>query len=141
MAKRPLELEEADLSVSDFTECSPKAKVHCVVASLSPMKESRGRSYFQGEVSDGKSVMRVYGYNSYVRKKLQGFKDSKSSIALSNCEVKKSQRDDDLEIFLGKNCEVVESKKEFDLSKDVPKKVGRDITVAQLRDIDRFRRV
>ena len=55
--------------------------------------------------------------------------------------MKKSQRDDDLEIFVGKNCQVVDSKKEFDLSKGVPKKVGRDITVAQLRDMDRFRRV
>lgn len=83
----------------------------------------------------------MYGYDPDVRKKLQGFKDSKSYVAISNCEVKKSQHDDDLEIFVGKNCQVVNSKKEFDLSKGVPKKVGRDITVAQLRDIDRFRRV
>ena len=55
--------EDSNLSVSEFTQASPKAKVHCVVTSLSPMKESRGRSYFQGEVSDGKLAMRVYGYD------------------------------------------------------------------------------
>lgn len=50
MAKRPLEdYSKVDLTVSDFTEVSPKAKVHCVVSSLSPMKESRGNSYFQGQ--------------------------------------------------------------------------------------------
>ena len=105
------------------------------------MKESRGHSYFQGEVSDGKSVMRVYGYNFDVRKKLQGFKDNKSSVAISNCQVKKSPADDDLKISLGSKCQVVYSNKDFDLSKGVPKKLGRDITVAQLCDKDRFRRV
>ena len=83
MAKRPFEDDsEVDLTVSEFTEASPKAKVHCVVTSLSPMEESRGRSYFQGKVSNGKSVMRVYGYNSDVRKKLQGF-DNKPLLPLA----------------------------------------------------------
>lgn len=51
------------LSPSDIQECSPKAKVQCVVTGLSEMKNTRGRdsSYYDGEISDGKTCIRVTG--------------------------------------------------------------------------------
>ena len=36
----------SEYCVSDLSEISPSAKVHCVVTSLSPMKGSKERRYF-----------------------------------------------------------------------------------------------
>ena len=72
MAKRKSDSDKDDaLLLSDILESSPKAKVQCLVTVLSDMKKSRDTSYFDGEISDGKTSMRVYGYNEDVRRKLE----------------------------------------------------------------------
>ena len=75
MAKRKVESLDA-FSPSEIKEASPKAKVQCVVTALSEMKKSRDISYFDGQVSDGKKAMRVYGYNDGVRMKLSFYNAS-----------------------------------------------------------------
>ena len=72
MAKRKSDSDKDDaLLPSDILESSPKAKVQCLVTALSDMKKSRDTSYFDGEISDGKTSMRVYGYNEGLRRKLE----------------------------------------------------------------------
>ena len=90
MAKRKAESLDA-FSPSEIKEASPKAKVQCVVTALSEMKKSRDISYFDGQVSDGKKAMRVYGYNDGVRRKLSFYKDNKASVTIDNCQVTKSR--------------------------------------------------
>ena len=63
---------------------SPKAKIHAVVTSVSPMKKSRTSSFFDGEISDGKACMRVSGFNAGVHRKLVEFEESKSAVALNS---------------------------------------------------------
>ena len=60
MAKRERECEEFE-EVSAVVHTSPNAKIHGVVTSLSPMEKAKSCSFFDGEISDGKANMRVFG--------------------------------------------------------------------------------
>ena len=53
--------------LSSVTYPSPNARVSGL---LSPMKDCQGGQYFHGELTDDKGSMRVYGFDSGVRKKL-----------------------------------------------------------------------
>ena len=69
MAKRERELEEFD-SLSEISHALPNAKVHNVVTSLLPMKKSKTCSYFDGDFTDGKVCMLMFGFDTGVCKKL-----------------------------------------------------------------------
>ena len=84
--------------VSDVAHPSPNAKVHGVVSMVSPMKDSKTCSYFDGELTDGKSSIRLFGFNSIVRRKLLDAEQSSKPIVLVDCEVKKSRRGQELEV-------------------------------------------
>ena len=58
--KRKLEGFE---NMSDVSYPSPNAKIHSVISALSPMKKSRSCSYFDGEITDGKACMRLFGFD------------------------------------------------------------------------------
>ena len=92
MAKYPLDEVEEFVEVGDMTHPSQNARIHGVVNSLSPMKKSRNCAYFDGEISDGKASLRIFRFNSAVRRKLADFQEGSSAVALSHCEVKKSQK-------------------------------------------------
>ena len=51
-----------------------------MVTALSDMKTTCGRnsSYFDGEISDGKTSMQVYGHSKGVRRKLEFYKVKKA---------------------------------------------------------------
>ena len=75
------------------------AKIHGVVNSLSPMKKSKNFTYFDGEISDGKASLQIFGFDSGVRRrKLAEFEEGSSAVALSHCEVKRPRKGDQLEI-------------------------------------------
>ena len=119
---------------------SPNAKIHAVVESLSPMKKSKTCSYFDGHITDGKATMRVFGFDSGVRRKLVEFEDSKKAVALTNCEVKKARRGEDLEVLVTKKTEVEKSEKVFEV-KSVPaetKKMGKIIMLKELTGLAPF---
>ena len=81
MAKRKSDSDkDYSLLPSDILESSPKAKVQCLVTALSDMKRSRNSSYFDGEISDGKTSMRLYGYNEGVRRKLEFMESSMAPV-------------------------------------------------------------
>ncbi len=84
MAKCERECEEFE-DISQVLYASPNAKIHSVVTSVSPMKKAKMCSYFNGEVSNGKASMRVFGFDSGVRKRLAEFRDSRSPVTLANC--------------------------------------------------------
>ena len=79
---------------------SPNAKIHAVVQSVSPLKKSKTCSYFDSEVTNGKSTMRVYGFDCGVRRKLVEFGESRDAVVMSNCAVKRSQKGEELEILV-----------------------------------------
>lgn len=92
-------------SVEEFEEISgvhtsPRAKIHGVVNLVSPMKKSKTCPYFDGEFSDGKSTMRLFGFDSGVRRKLLEAEEKNKPVALVNCEVKQSRFSQQLEVRL-----------------------------------------
>lgn len=90
------EVEEFE-DVTSISHISPNAKVSGVVSCISPMKESKNCSYFDGNFTDGKASLRLFGFDSSVRRKLveSGYG---ASITISNCEVKKSRIGEELEV-------------------------------------------
>ena len=89
---------EREVDVSDIVETSANFKIHGVVNSLSPMKKAKNCSYFDGEISDGKARMRLFGFDANVRKRLADEEDA--AVSLCNCEVKRSRQGDQLEVCL-----------------------------------------
>ena len=96
MAKRSREsdVQEFD-NISDVCT-SPNAKIHGVLNSVSPLKKSKGCAYFDGQITDGKTTMRLFGFDSSVRRRLAEL-DS-APVALSHCEIKKSRKGEQLEV-------------------------------------------
>ena len=133
MAKRSCE----ELQVSEVSSVSPNAKIHAVVESLSPMKKSKTCSYFDGQITDGKTTMRVFGFDAGVRRKLVEFEDTKKAVALTNCEVKRSRRGEDLEVLVTKKTEVEKSEKVFEVESvsAETKKMGKIIMLKELMDL------
>ena len=51
-------------------------------------EEGKGASYFDGEMTDGKAKVRLYGFDDNMRKRLLDV--SGNEIAFANCQVKKA---------------------------------------------------
>lgn len=72
-----------------------------VVSVISPMKKAKNCAYFDWELTDGKKSIRLFGFDSSVRRKLEESYKSKEgaggSVTLCNCEVKHAQRGEQLE--------------------------------------------
>ena len=112
MAKRSLDEYE---DVSEVVQPSPKAKIRCVVTSLSPIRPSKTCSFFEGEVTDGKGKMRVFGFDSRVRRRLVDFQATKETVAMRNCEVKHGRKTEGLEILVTKQTKFEKCEKVFDV--------------------------
>ena len=67
---------------------SVDAQVCGVLGDISPMKKGRGAAYFEGEIMDDKKRVRLYSFDSSVRKRL--LEEAGKGIILGNCEVKRS---------------------------------------------------
>lgn len=121
MSKRAVEED-----VSDVLQPSANAAVQGVLTEVSPMKKSKTCNYFDGELADGKSSMLLFGFDTGVRRKLAEFGESKQSVVLRNCEVKRSRKGTQLEILVTKRTEVQTSNKQFDVENDGLKKRRED---------------
>ena len=139
MAKRTLE-EFADVSKVVYT--SPSAMIHGVVSSLSPMKKSKTSScsFFDGEVTDGKAEMRVFGFDSGVWRKLSEFERSKNTVAIKDCEVKCARKGEQLEIMVTKRTEVEKSEKMFTVE-STDQKATKVTTLGELNKLVTYQRV
>ena len=142
MAKRSLGVEEFE-DVSEVANPSPNAKIRGVVTSMSPMKKGRTCNYFDGEITDGKTSMRLFGFDSAagVRRKLMEFEGKAESVTLSKCEVKRARQGTNLEILLGKYTDVQRSDKAFSVESVVDKKNGKRILLNELPDLMPYERV
>ena len=58
------------------------ATVCGVVASLSPIRPSK---YFDGELTDGESIIRLVGFDKNKRQELQSYSDYSIPVTLKNC--------------------------------------------------------
>ena len=133
--KRPIE-QLGDLSPA------PNAKIPAgVISRLSPMKQSSTCSYFDGEITDGKSSLRLYGFESTVRRKLVDYKESKKPVSLFNCTVKHTRNGEKVEILVTKDSGIVKSEEELDVDIDTLDSNGRIVTVQETMGMQQFERV
>ena len=118
------------------------ANVHSVVASLSPVKFSASGKchYFEGRLSDGKSSMRLFGFDTKQQQKLALFHEKKEAVALSNCEVTPSNRGPDLEVLVGRSTEMQRSPTKFDVLTLVCTP-SNEITLDQLQGLQAYQQV
>ena len=98
--KRALEDVEEAKEVSAVVSPSSSARIQGVVTSISPMRKSRNCSYFDGEITDGKTNMCIFGFDgaSGVRRKLVEFQGKSESVTLAKYEVKHARQCDQMEI-------------------------------------------
>uniref|UniRef100_A0A1X7U717 Replication protein A OB domain-containing protein n=1 Tax=Amphimedon queenslandica TaxID=400682 RepID=A0A1X7U717_AMPQE len=88
-------------SLSDIKEEGCNAEFYAAMEFLSPIKKStNGREYYHGKVTDGGSSFRIAGFNSKSRAQLSTISAAKIPVHLTNCEVKKSNYDDALEVIV-----------------------------------------
>ena len=77
-------------NVSDIEE-SKASTVQGVIVKLSPVKLAKsGSRYFDGELSDGKGKKQFVSFEPRLRSSFAKFHKSKESVAVVNCDVKKS---------------------------------------------------
>ena len=140
MAKRLRENEVEFDDLSLVNGASPSAKIHGKLTVLSPMKKAKSCNYFDGEIADDSGrTLRVFGFDSSVRKKLSDHYEDKKAVVLSGCEVKRSSyMSGDLEVFVGKSTEVAESNRTINVALNDKKMVSK---LSEVKKLVSFQRV
>lgn len=90
--------EKSISSMPSVRHAPANAKFHGVISSLSTMKKSKMCSYFDGEITDGKSSIWLFGFDTGVCKKPALYEESKTAVVIINCEVKNPLRGNNLEV-------------------------------------------
>ena len=87
--------------ISDVVAVSSNANLQGVVT-VSPMRKGKGTSYFDGMIADGKGSLRLYGFDSNVRRRLLETMESGKGggVVLKHCEIKRAKHGGDLEVII-----------------------------------------
>ena len=96
------DLEEFE-DVSSVHSPTINANIRGVLTNISPMRGKR-KKFFDGEISDDKTSMRVVGFHSVPHRLLTESKDR--PVLLSHCIVQPNRFTDELEVVLHKHTEV-----------------------------------
>lgn len=78
----PKQLKHEGMSPSKIKCPEQQATVNAVVVSISPSKP--GARYFDGEVTDGKAVMRLVGFEKRQRDELESYCKQQLPVKLRN---------------------------------------------------------
>ena len=100
-AKKPrhsISLSPSPLSPSQVETTDSKATINAIVTSLSP-RPTRSNC-FQGEITDGETVLPLLGFDEDLRLKLKQHMDNKDTITLRNCQVTTSRVKGKLQVVL-----------------------------------------
>jgi hypothetical protein len=143
--------------VSMVSRTSQNAKIRGVVNCISPMKKAKTCSFFDGKFTDGKSTMRIFGFDSGVRERL--LERSDSPVAINGCEVKRSKYDDFevgivinpvlwirhvtyLQVLVSKCSEISSSNKHFEVTKESVTEQGEKIVMLdEVTKMEAYQRV
>ena len=99
--KETLPVEFDDIASIDKPSDGYGAKVHGVVPSLSPIKGTENKKYFDGSITDGTKKIRFVGFSPVKAKKLEELANDKQAVVLSNCCIKNAKYgSNSLEILL-----------------------------------------
>lgn len=114
--KRERDFDEVDLADMHPTKC---AVIHgVIVGDVSPVKQSRkgtGVRFFEGNLSDGKEVVRMVSFEPKLHSDIIKAKANAESVMLSNCSIQKSKlpTNDNLEVILNTHTNIEKSPKKF----------------------------
>ena len=81
-------------------------------ASVSPIRPSK---YFDGELTDGDTVIRFVGFRNEQRQLIHSFGEEKKPITIKNCQVQWNKLKNQLEVVLKSHSQVQVSDVEFDI--------------------------
>ena len=80
--------QTAPLSPGDINSSNPNATVQALVTSISPIKPSK---IFDGQFTDGDSIIRLVGFDKKQREKLHSFCDKNIPITVKDCQVQQNK--------------------------------------------------
>ena len=121
--------ETSPLSPANIEIPTSTATVHAIIASLSPIRPSS--RYFDGELTDGDSVIRLVGFSKSQREQLEEFCQKRIPITLKNCQIQQNKFKNNLEVVLKTHTSIQPSDVTFDVTN--LKTVGSPLT--QLSDL------
>ena len=97
--------------VTEFDKIGDKpvasANVRCVVTSLSPVKKGRKSKYFHGNASDGSTTRRLLSFSESHLEVLKKFKGGRETVELKDCQLKRGNRGEEMEIVIKSGTEIV----------------------------------
>lgn len=96
------------MSPSKIISPEKNASVTGLITTLSPVKPN---NYFDGELTDGDSVIRLVGFEKNKLSQLTPFADYRLPVTLKGCVIQKNKYKDEYEVVLKTNTKIVESKK------------------------------
>ena len=115
--KRNRDFEGVD-RLDNIEEPIPKASLHVAVTRLSPVKKGRNSKYFDGQLTDGDTEIRMVGFSPELEKKLSTYKQEKRPIKLEDCEIKQSRQGHKMEVILKNSTKITESPKDINVPED-----------------------
>lgn len=123
---------EAFGELSSIKQTSPKAKVRGLLTGVCSAMKGDGCQFWDGEIVDNSSSMRIYGYDPASRRRLFDFQQRGESVVLTECAVKKARFGDNLEIYVSDSTSVETSEMKFDSSLS-------QVASAELKDLYKLR--
>ena len=104
--------EQLALSPGEIVSPEPHATIHALVTSVSPVKPSR---YFDGELTNGETIIRVVGFDKKQREKLQSYCDQQLPVTIKDCQVQQNIFKIKLEVVLKRNTHFEQANVQFQI--------------------------
>lgn len=121
----------------DQIKPSKSSTVEGILSSVSPMRDK----YFEGELTDGETSIRIVGFDNDQQQKLASFYREKTPVKISNCEVKKARSSDDCEVLVRKYSAVELSPTRFDYIDDIDCVGSQFITLSCVSKMKQYSKV
>ena len=122
------------LSPTDITSTDRDTTINGIIACLSPVRPSK---YFDGELTDGNTIIRFVGFRKEQQRRLHSYCEQKQPITLKNCEVQLNKFNHQLEILLKNDTQI-----EMQFSVPDMKTVGsQEIQLNELSEQDEYDKV
>ena len=104
------------LDLDGLQEPIANASVEGLITSVSPIKKGKTSNYFDGTVADSTAKVRLVGFTASQQKKVNEYMTQNQPIKIENCEVKRAQRGNKMEVMLKGNTKIGDSPKKFAVS-------------------------
>ena len=104
--KRLFDEEYASLDL--IAQPCKSAKIHGILADVSPMKTGKSK-YFTGTIADANTSLRFVGFDTTQQRNLDTLYSKQQAVTFENCQIQKSRYGDDMEVVLKQTTKVANS--------------------------------